>query len=288
MGTTQGTTPTSTEVQTTTDIGAAALAALDTQLIGNVVSSLGKANDSAGRVVSDIGALAASIVELHQAETWKRTIDGDTGKLFTSAKAFYASLNRQDRFPHLHRILRTDLIATLMDGDQLVAIGTNELAALIGCDPATLSRNVKAIAATVEPEPISEGELEAVAEVAMAEAYKANPEATEAEIDYAIEAARSEAKAKAKAEAEAEATKAEAEAKAKAETKAVEKAAKVFITAVGGVHDTYHLMTPERQAEVLKEATALVESLTAYEDLKAKAEAEAEAPKPKRRGRNAS
>ena len=83
MGTTQGA-PLGTDVQHTVDLAVVEQINHDAQLIGNYVDALTRGNKTSGMLISDMAGIAVAIVELHEAGTWSRTIDGDTGTLFTS------------------------------------------------------------------------------------------------------------------------------------------------------------------------------------------------------------
>lgn len=277
MGTSHGTLPTGTDIQTTDAQEVAAVYAHDTVLIGNVVSAATAANNTAGKLITDMGKLAGAILDLHEAGTWARTIDGTTGKLYTSAKAFYASLADAGRFPLLHKVLRTELVEALMDGEKLAGIGTNELAAIIGCDPAQITRTVKQIASKPVEVP-SDEELDALAEAARVAALESG--ADEKAATYAAEQARAEAKAAAGVPVELspeEIAAAEAQAEAD-ELKRADKAGRNLVNAVAGANDVFHLMTPERRAEVRKVIGELAAAVDAFEVNLAKATT----PKPKR------
>lgn len=269
-------TSTGTVATGTTATATAELYARDTELISAFGKAATVATAAAIKYQSTVGALALTILDLHEAGTWARQIDGNTGQTYTSPKAFYADLfNRTDKNGHrlfspLHKSMRDELMAVLIDDNgKLAGIGTNELAELIGCSPAQVSRSVAGAAEAKAIEAATPVDLDKVAEEAKAAALADG--ADEKAAAYAAEAARAEAKAAAEAAAEAaskpdpEAEAKAADAKAKAEAKAADKAGKVFIGAVTGVHDTYHLMTEERQAEVLKAARELVVSLEAFE-----------------------
>lgn len=264
-----GTLPTGTAVQNTDKLELAALIARDTALIGNVVSSANAADRSAGKLIGDVAKLAQSIMELHEAGTWERTIDGTTGKLYSSAKAFYASLigpsadgTDTNRFPHLHKVVRTELVELLMDGGKLSGIGVNELAAIIGCNPAQITRTVAAINA----KPAEPVDLDKVAADARQAAIESG--ADDKAADYAAEQARAEAKRAAEApapEMSADDKAAEAKRVADAEAKRVNKAHRTLVNAVSEVNDVFHLMTDEQRAEIRKAIGELDSAMGAFQ-----------------------
>lgn len=293
MSTAHGTTSTGTDVQ----VAVATQASNDAALIAAYVDALTAANKSGGLFVKDMSRVAVAVIDLHDSRVWERTLTD--GKPYTSAKAFYADLNRQDRFPVLHKLLREELLEELYSAHADSMPGVNELAALIGVNPAQITRTRQAIeakaaaeaaAAEAEAKAAAEAEaIEAAAAEAAAEAAAAGK--SEAEVEAAAEAVRrfaeAEAEATAKAEAEA-AAKAAAEAEATAEAKAAAKAAKVFTTAVEGVRNHFHIMTAEDQASVAKLAADLNGELAKLTALIEAANApKADAPKPKPRGQRA-
>lgn len=267
MATSTGTTPTGTDVQNVDKAHTAMLYAEDSKLIGAVTAAATAANNSAGKLITDMGKLAGAIKDLHEAGTWARTIDGTTGKLYSSPKAFYSTLAQAGTFPLLHKVLRTELVELLMDGEKLAGIGTNELAAIIGCDAAQITRTVKSITSKAgEPVVPTDAELDAIAEAARVAALESG--ADDKAATYAAEQARAEAKAAAEVpapELSAE-DKAKADAQAEAdELKRADKAGRTFVNATAAANDTFHLMTPERRAEVLKVAQELVSSIQSFE-----------------------
>lgn len=283
MGTSHGTTATSTDVQTIDAQHTALLYAEDSKLIGAVTKAATAANNSAGKLIGDMANLAKAILELHEAGTWARTIDGNTGKLYTSPKAFYATLAQAGTFPLLHKVLRTELVELLMDGEKLAGIGTNELAAIIGCDAAQITRTVKQLNAGKDDAPVgpSDEELDAIAEQARAAVLESGGDDKAAA--YAAEQARAEAKVAAEPvvpELSDEDKAKKAAAEQAAEAKRVDKSGVKFVNATSEANDVFHLMTPERRAEVRKVAAELVASIDAFEVGVAKSN-KAHQPKPR-------
>lgn len=287
MSTAIGTVSTGVATTATTDL--AAKYALDTELISNFGKAANVATAAAIKFQGSMGALAVTILDLHAAGTWERQIDGETGQTYSSPKAFYSSLfNRTNKDGHriftpLHKLMRDELVSVLVNEDgKLEGIGTNELAELIGCNAAQVTRSVdkaKQQQAALESAPV---DLDKVYADAVAEAV-ANG-ADEKTAAHAGEQARAQAK-QAESAPEVPETTEERTARELAEHNALvasaDKAGKTFVKATDGANDVFHLMTPERRAEVLKAAQELVSSITSFETGLAKANG----PKPSARTR---
>jgi hypothetical protein len=291
----EGTTATSTTIQRNADAEATILAAADAALIAAFHAAATKAQASAKALAGDVVELAHTVNGLHVAQTWSRQVDPATGKPFTSAKAYYGHLFESGESPlaspdrTLQTVLRRELVQCLMDPDNLeLILGNNELAALVGVDQATISRDVDRLTPALE-------EAKALADAAAeAEAFAASlDEATadavaaaladgkdEESAAYAGEVARAALKAtadkEAKAAADAEAADA-AKAEADAEAKATEKAVRAMSNAVDAVLQRDHHLTAAQRATVLEKARLAVSKLEALEALIAKAEADADA-----------
>ena len=261
----QGTTNTGTEVQTTTE-------RTDQELSDALVSAFSAAESDAKRFIFSTGALATAIMDIHEAKVWQRTIDGETGALYTSARAYYTSIG--SRFPVLHRLMRDELVTELYSGDYGQMIGVRELAALVHCDPAQVTRSAKRAKAEIEAKAKAEAEA-AATEAAAAAAAEAAAEAaangaTEAEAEAAAAAvlrfatAKAEAEAKAATEAAAEAG---AEAEAKAAAKAISRAKSQLETALKMVADVRPDMSAEDRAWTLKLVTEAVAQFGAFDAL---------------------
>lgn len=283
----QGTTNTGTEVQVSQD-------RTDTELTNALVTAFQTAESDAKRFIYSTATLAAAIMDVHEAEVWKRTIDGETGRLYTSARSYYEAIG--SRFPLLHKLLRDELVAELYSADPN-AIGVRELAALVHVDPSQITRSRKLALAAAAAE--AEAEAKAVAEAAAAEAAEAAAAeaaaeaaaagASEAEAEAAAAAvlrfAKAEAEAAAKAEAEA-AAKAEAEAEAKAEAKANSRAMSQLETALKMASDRRPHLSAEDRAKALKLVREAVKQWEALDALNAP---KAVAPRPQpQRGKRAS
>lgn len=287
MGSIHGTTNAGTEVQVSQDRS-------DQELTNALVTAFQSAESDAKRFIYSTANLAAAIMDVHEAEVWKRTIDGETGALYSSATAYYKAIG--SRFPLLHKLLRDELVAELYSADPN-AIGVRELAALVHVDPAQITRSRRAAlaAAEAEAEAAAKAEAEAKAtEAAEAAAAEAAAEAaangaTEAEAAAAAEAvlrfAEAEAK-RAEAAAAAEAKRAEAEAEAAAAAKAIKSAISSLRNGLQQASDQRQNMSAEQRAEVVKMAADALKEWRAFDALLAKAEAEAK-PKPKPQPRRA-
>ena len=264
MGTIEGTTGTGVVAE----VSHAALAALDTKLIQEIGDLIDAANKSAAILGGNLVDLAAGMVKLHQTGSWKRAIDGKTGKIYTSAQAWYEALNKEKVLPCLHLLVRRELETVLFDGETLSGIGTNEFAKMVGCDKSTVSRELKRLEAANAANAPSDAQvtdevLDGIAAEAEAEAITNGQ--SEIEAAHTAEVARSEAKAEAEAaeaEAEAEAAKAKAEAEAEAERKTAKRAAKSFATAAERASDNFHLMTVDDQVATVDCAIKLADTLS--------------------------
>lgn len=274
----QGTTNSGTEVQILAERS-------DQELHDALIAAFQAAESDAKRFIFSTGTLAAAIMDVHQTEVWKRTIDESTGALYSSAKAYYTAIS--SRFPLLHKLLRDDLVAELYGGEFENMIGVRELAALVHCDPAQITRSAKKVKAELEAKAKAEAEAAAteaaVAAAAEAAAEAAAAGASEAEAEAAAAAVLKFAEAEAKKAAAAE-EKAAAEAEAKAEEAATKKAVKGALstleTGIQKASDQRHLMTAEQRAQALKMARDAVSSWVAFDKLLKQAEAEATAPAP--------
>jgi hypothetical protein len=260
----EGTTNTGTEVQVATE-------SLDAELTAAFVAALTVANERAEDLIFSMVDLAGSIIDLHEQETWTRTIDEATGAIYTSAKAYYRSI--ADGFPHLNKVLRDPLCDELYGGkyEDKDLPGVNELAELVHCHPSQVTRSSKKAKAALEAKLAEEqaaieaaARSEAVEEVAAEAAAAAATEAAEAglsdaEIEAAAEAAAKAATkaaqaveaataAKAAKAAEAEAAATEATKKAAADSKAL----KTLENAITAVADRRPDMKPEDRAAAIK------------------------------------
>jgi transcriptional regulator with XRE-family HTH domain len=157
----------------------------DTELTNALVSAFQSAESDARRFIVSTAALATAILDVHEAEVWKRTIDGETGKLYTSATTYYKAIG--SRFPLLHKLLRDELCEELYSADP-DAIGVRELAALVHVDPSQVSRSRKLALAKAEAAAKAEAEAEAAAARAEAVETAAAEAAAEAEANGASEA----------------------------------------------------------------------------------------------------
>lgn len=280
---TQGTTNTGTEVQVAQDRS-------DAELTSALVTAFQSAEADAKRFIYSTATLAAAIMDVHEAQVWKRTIDGETGALYSSATAYYKAIG--SRFPLLHKLLRDELVAELYSADPN-AIGIRELAALVHVDPAQITRSRKLALARAEAEAEAAAEAEAkraAAEAAEAAAAEAAAEAaangaTEAEAAAAAEAVLKFAEAEAKraeAEAAAAAKRAEAEAEATEQAKAIKSALSSLRNGIQQSSDQRQNMNAEQRAEAIKLAADALKEWRAFDALLAKAEAEAKPqPQPK-------
>lgn len=287
----QGTTNTGTEVQTAQDRS-------DQELSDALVTAFQSAESDAKRFIFSTATLATAIMDVHEAEVWKRTIDGETGKLYSSATAYYKSIG--SRFPLLHKLLRDELVSELYSADPN-AIGVRELAALVHVDPAQVTRSKqKALAAAkAEADATAKAEAEHAAKVAAeaaacqaaaeaqakaeaegrskAEALAAAKAASQAVETFALAASKAEAEAAAEV-----AAKAEAEAAAKAVAKAVKRAIGSLESGLKQADDERQNMGAEDRALTLAAVRKAVERWEAFDALvagapaPAKAEAEAE------------
>ena len=303
MSTAIGTT--GTGVQTIEESAVAAHFANAADLVGKFNQAATAANRSAERFQGDMVVLASVIQEMHRVEAWRYVIEN--GQVFKSARAFYKSLfeskdkDGNRRFRALHATVRAELLTVMTDdAGQLIGIGNNELAALIGCDNATLSRSLDKMRAeqkAIESAPVvrTDDELDAIAADATATALESG--ADEQTAIHAGEQARAEAKQE-DAEAVAnipEPTPEEAEAEAKriadAETKAAKRAVTNLVNAIKVIGDQYQNLTLEQRGEVVKALRGVAHSVDAFEDVQANAglpaiteRVIAAKPKPQQRG----
>jgi hypothetical protein len=284
----QGTTNTGTEVQTAQDRS-------DIELTTALTAAFAAAEKDAERFIFSTAKLATAIMDVHDAEVWKRTIDGETGKLYSSARSYYQAIG--SRFPLLHKLLRDEVVAELYSADPN-AIGVRELAALVHVDPAQVTRSRqrvlaaaaaeaeaadKAAAAEAAAEAVATAAAEAAAEAAANGASEAEAAAAaDAVVRFATAAAEAEAKAAAEAEANAE-----ADAVVAAEVKANKRAMTNLENALKVASDRRHLLTAEDAAAALKMAQENVKAWLAFDKLLREAEAVAVAPKPQPKPRRA-
>lgn len=276
----QGTTNTGTEVQTTVD-------RTDQELNDALVSAFQSAENDAKRFIFSTGALATAIMDIHEAKVWQRTIDGETGALYSSARAYYTAIG--SKFPVLHRLMRDELVTELYSGDYGQMIGVRELAALVHCDPSQVTRSAKRAKAELETKAKAEAAA-AATEAAAAAAAEAAAEAaaagaTEAEAEAAAAAvlrfATAAAEAEAKAEAEAFAADA-AKAEAKAEATAIKRALSTLEAGLKQASDQRQSMSAEDRALALSLVAEAVKSWSAFDRLVAgEAKPKAKAPAPK-------
>ena len=280
----EGTTNTGTVVQCTQDRS-------DQELSDNLKNAFQAAESDAKRFIFSTAALATAILDIHEAEVWKRTIDGETGKLYRSATAYYRSIG--DNFPLLHKLLRDELVTELYSADPN-AIGVRELAALVHVDPAQVTRSKQK--ALAEAKALADAEAKALADAARTEAVEtaaaeaaAEAEAagkSEAEVQAAADAVAAFAEAeaaKAEAKAKAEAAKAEREAETKADGKRIKQALSGLESGIKRCSDERHLMSVEDRAKALKMVRDAATEFAAFDRLLAKAEAQPEpkqGPKP--------
>ena len=254
----------------------------DQELSDNLKNAFQAAESDAKRFIFSTAALATAILDIHEAEVWKRTIDGETGKLYRSATAYYRSIG--DNFPLLHKLLRDELVTELYTADPN-AIGIRELAALVHVDPAQVTRSkqkalaeakaledaiAKADAEIARQEAVDKAAAEAAAEAAAA--GKSDAEA-QAAADAVAAFAEAEA-AKAEAKAKADAVKAERDAEAKADSKRIKQALSGLEAGIKRCSDERHLMTAEDRAKALKMVQDAAVSFAAFDRLLAKAEAQ--------------
>jgi hypothetical protein len=290
----QGTTATTTEVQRTADAEATILHAADAQLIANFKAAAAKASASAKALAGDVVALAHTVEALHTAQTWSRQIDPTTGKPFTSARSYYEHLFESGESPlaspdrTLQTVLRRELVQCLIDPDNLeLILGSNELAALVGVDKGTISRDKDKVAPAIEAAKEA-ADAEAAAEALQAALDEAAADAAakaledgkdEAAAAYAGEVARATLKAtadkEAKEAADAEAKEA-ADKEAKAETAATQRVAASFTRATDGVVDRLHLLTPAQRATAREAAADVIAKIDKLEAMIAKASADVE------------
>ena len=269
----QGTTNTGTEVQV-------AQVRSDQELSDALIAAFQAADNDAKRAIFSMSKLATAIMDVHEAELWKRTIDGETGALYSSAKAYYRAIG--SRFPHLHGLLRDDLVGELFTGDGGLMIGVNQLAALIHCDPAQVTRSAQKKRAEIEAAEKVAAEA-AASEAAVEAAAEAAAEGkSEAEAEAAAAAVLKHAEKAAKAAAEADekaAAKAAAAAEEKAATKATRSAISGLETALAKAGDQRQNMSAEQRAQALKLARAAISEWAAFDRLLAEAEAKEEVRK---------
>lgn len=269
--------------------------AVDTELISAFGKAATVATAAAIKYQGAMGQLAVTILNLHDAGTWQRQIDGNTGQTYTSAKAFYSELfNRTNKDGHrifspLHKLMRDELTSILVDEDgKLAGIGTNELAELIGCSPAQVTRSVQKAAEQKALEASVPVDLDKVYTDAVAAALESG--ADEKAAAHAGEAARAEAKAAASSPVvvSEEDKAAQAAKDAAKELSDADKAGRTLVKAIAGTHDAYHLMNDDRRAEVRKELTDLLSAITAFDKGTAKATTSKRASTPKPGGQRAS
>lgn len=274
-----------TGVQTVEDNAVAAHFANAADLVGKFNQVATAANRSAERFQGDMVVLASVIQEMHRVEAWRYVIEN--GQVFKSARAFYKSLfeskdkDGNRRFRALHQTVRAELLQVMTDDTgQLIGIGNNELAALIGCDNATLSRALDKVRgekqqAISAPVVRSDDELDAIAADAVAAALESG--ADEQTATHAGEQARAAAK-QADAEAVAsqpEPTPEELEAEAKriadAETKAAKRAVTNLLSAIKVIGDQYQNLSLEQRGEVIKSLRDVSHAVDAFEDVQSDA-----------------
>ena len=271
-----GTTNTGTDVQTAQDRS-------DQELSDALKNAFSTAESDARRFIISTAALATAILDIHEAEVWKRTVDGSTGKLYRSATAYYRSVG--DSFPLLHKLLRDELVTELYSANP-DAIGVRELAALVHVDPAQVTRSKQR--ALAESKALAEAKAKAEAEAALSEAVEtaaaeaaaeaAANGATEAEAEAAAAAVQRFAQAEAEkvaAQAKAEAHRVEVDAEAKAQAKATKRAISTLMAGLQQASDERVMMTAEDRALTLKLVQGAVVSWAALDRLQAQAEAAA-------------